>query len=1047
MKNTKEKSSSARLGIRLLLLFFFVFANSVFATAQNRKVTGNVSDASGEPIIGANAIVKGTTLGTITDIDGNFSLDVSANAKVIEISFIGYETQSVTIPANNQMKVVLKESSLVLDEVVAIGYGVQKKGSLTGSVSKVNSEKLGGRPIADVASALQGQMSGVEIRTTSGEPGSGIQIRVRGAASINASSDPLYVVDGIPVDDLTSLNPNDIESIEVLKDASSSAIYGSRGANGVVLVTTKKGKDGKLKVEFQGTWGLQSPEKKVDMLSAEEWIDYRTYWTNTNYVNVYGSKGATVNDDQATRQRITGSTGINPSYMLDPRWSEPNYGGLYFVDWQDEFFQTALMQNYQVAVSGSTSKTQYRASLGYLNQDGIVINTDYSRITMRANIDSQINKHIKAGLQIAPTVSWSNGGRVHGKDSQSHQMLSMVPVAEPDAGIYSAAEPYANYQWGGTTVSPVAYMERSSNQTDVVRLQTSAYVKADIIDGLSAELTGAWNFYSYQNRTYTPSSVHRYWNQGEGVQTDARRTDTHTNNLMVQAVINYNKTFGKHTIGAMIGSSLEETRSNRSYMRVSKLPNDAINYWDLAYAGTINNAEASIITPVRLLSYFGRVQYDYGDRYMVNASLRRDGSSKFGANAKWGYFPAVSGAWRISNEAFWPSDATVNSLKIRASWGMNGNNSIPSTAAISELGNANYPFGGTASAGFAAASAANPDLGWEKTKSWNVAFDLGLFDNRIYLSADYYVKKTTDLLYEVQVPSILGYTSQWSNIGSISNKGFELELSTQNLTGAFSWSTNFNLGWNKNKVDNLGLDGQSVYVGQSNVRTSQVLMEGEALNTFWLYKSIGVFKNQAELDGYPHISDAKVGGVKYEDVNKDGKITEEDRVYCGHPSPDFTFGVTNTFKWKNFDLSVLVTGQTGGKIYGLLGRAIDRPGMGANLNVLAKWKNMWRSEEEPGDGVVPSIFGSDSNSMYTDRWLYSSDFIKIKNLTFGYTFNAKKWGITYARVFLSAENLLMWDNYDYYSPESQSDNENGNNYDYGAYPMARTFSLGINLTF
>ena len=1049
MKNISQRRCSAHPGLRWMLMTLMVFASTLFAVAQTRKVTGNVSDASGEPIIGANAMVKGTTVGTITDMEGNFALDAPAGSNVIEVSFIGYETKDVTIPASNFVKVVLTESTQVLDEVVAIGYGVQKKSSFTGSVAKVNSEKLADRPITDVASALQGQMAGVEIRTTSGTPGAAIQIRVRGTASINASSDPLYVVDGIPSDDLTSINPNDIESIEVLKDASSSAIYGSRGANGVVLITTKRGKSGKVKVEFQGSWGIQTPEKKVDMLSAEEWIDYATYYINTNYVNTYGSSGATASDDTATRQKITGSTGINSSYMLDDRWTTGE--GLAYIDWQDEFFRTALMQNYQVALSGGTDKTQYRASIGFLDQDGIVICTDYSRLTMRTNLDSQINKHVKVGIQIAPTVSWSNGSTtVHGKDAQAHINLQMIPVVEEDAGVYTAAEPYSAYTWGNSNVSPVAYMERTTDQTDIVRLQTSAYIRlTDIFtEGLSAEVTGAWNYYSYQNRLYVPSSAHKNWAQGEGVQTVASRTDERQNNILVQGTVNYNRKFGKHTVGAMVGASLEETKANESYMKVSNLPNDAINYWDLSYANTINSAEASIITPNRLVSVFGRVQYDYDDRYMFNASLRRDGSSKFGANSKWGYFPAVSGAWRANNEAFWNEDGPVSTLKIRASWGMNGNNSIPTDATLSVLTAYNYAFGGTSQSGFAATSAANPDLGWEKTKSWNVAFDLGLFNNRIVLSADYYQKTTTDLLYEVSVPAILGYTTQWTNLGKVTNKGFEIEFTSQNLTGAFQWTTNFTMGYNKNKVVDLGLDGQTVYVGWSSLPTTQVLKEGMELNTFWLYHSLGVFMDEDDVNSYPHLDGAEPGDVKYEDTNGDGVIDENDRQYLGSPNPKFTFGLTNTFKWKNFDLSILLTAQTGGKIYGLLGRAIDRPGMGIGTNALSNWANCWKSVDDPGDGQTPSPFGSDTYTMYSDRWLYSSDFLKIKNITIGYTFkNVKKWGIDYARVYFTAENLIKWDSYDYYSVESQSETDSGNNYDYGAYPMARTLTFGVNLTF
>lgn len=1022
------------------VVLFLVIAEIVFA--QSKSISGTIVDSAGESIIGANVMVKGTTNGTITDIDGNFTLSVPNTVKSLEISFIGYETAIVTIPQTNQVKVTLKESTIVLNEVVAIGYGVQKKGSVTGSIAKVNAEKLGDRPISDVSSALQGQMAGVEIRTTSGEPGKDIQIRVRGAASINADSDPLYVVDGIPVDNLNSLNPSDIESIEVLKDASSSAIYGSRGANGVVLVTTKKGKEGKIKVEFSANVGLQQMERKMDVLSAKEWIDFKSYYNNTNYVQKYAGKGATINDDWNTRKAIIG--GIDYNSMLDSRWSEPDYGGLRLIDWQDEFYRTALMQDYQISVSGGTEKTNYRFSVGYLDQQGIATGTNFSRLNLRTNIESQLSNRIKVGLIIAPTVSWANGGRVDGKDSQSHITLSASPVTEPEAGVYTGAEPYERYMWAGGAVSPVAYMEESTNATDMVRINTSAYLQTDLGRGFKAEVTGSWNYYDCENRSFVPSSITKNWNQGEGVQTTAARSNEKEHNIMFQALLHYNQVFGKHTVGAMLGYSMEESKGSSSSLKAKQFPNNSLEVFDMSYT-TITGAKADLSTPVRLLSYFGRVQYDYADRYLLTASLRRDGSSKFGQNNRWGWFPAVSAAWRVSNEAFWPEDFVINSLKLRGSWGMNGNNSIPSNVALSALGNANYAFNGSLSSGFTPTSVANPDLGWEKTHSWNLAFDLGMFNNRIYLSADYYVKRTKDLLYKVAVPSILGYSNAWGNIGSLENKGFEVELSTQNIVGRFSWSTSLNLGLNKNEILSLGADNATVYTGFSN---TQVLQVGHPLKEFYMYKATGVYQKQSEIDD-PNIAKMKgqkVGDVRYEDVDKNGVIDERDRTYVGKPSPDLTFGMTNTFKYKNFDLSVLVTGQTGGKVYGLLGRAIDRPGMGASSNALGCWRNMWRSEAEPGDGKTPSIFSSTTSTLYDTRWLYDSDFIKIKNITLGYQIPVRKY-ISYARVYASIENVYMWDKYDGgYSPESNNGGSGGD-YDYGAYPQARTFSLGVNLTF
>lgn len=1011
------------------------------ASAQNRTLTGLVLDDREEPVIGASVIIKETNSGTITDIDGKFSISVPPAAKTLQVSFIGYEAKLVSVQDKNYFEIRLSDSAVLLDEVVAIGYGVAKRGNVTGAIAKMNADKLEDRMVTNVAQALQGQLAGVEIRSTTGEPGQDIQIRVRGASSINATSDPLYVVDGVPADNLSGINPNDIQSIEVLKDASSSAIYGSRGANGVILVTTKQGmNDNKVSVQFSASYGVQSLERKVDMLSPQEWMDFRTYVNDKAYVDRFGnSKGATVQDDWETRKAIIG--GVNYNYMNDPRWTQPNYGGLRLINWQNEFFRNAPMQNYQLSVAGGRSNSKYRISLGYLDQEGVAIETDYKRLNLRANVESKIFDRITVGMNVAPSIAWGNGGRIDGKDAQSHVALSIVPIAEPNAGLYTSSEPYDRYMWAGSAVSPVAYMEQSTNYNEDVRINTSAYVKADIWNGLRAELMGSWSFVNTQQRQFIPSSVTSKWTNGEGYETTALRRDTRNNKILFQAVLNYDKRIGKHNMGAMAGYSMEKSSGSSSDLRAKNFPNNSLEVFDMANV-TLTRALADLTTDSRLLSYFGRVQYEYDDRYLLNISMRRDGSSRFGRDNRWGTFPAVSGAWRISNEKFWKEDLFISSLKLRASWGANGNNSIPTNAALGMLTNANYPFG-SVTPGYAPVSTENKGLGWEKTESWNVAMDMGLFNNRISFSADYYVKKTKDMLYQVSVPAVLGYTTAWGNIGGIENKGWELELSTQNLIGKFQWSTSVNLAFNKNKVLSLGSDNSTVYTGFAN--TTQVIQVGAPLRSYYMYDAVGVYQTSEDLKKYPAMASSKVGDVRYRDVDGNEIINDKDRTLVGKPTPDYTYGITNTFKYKNFDLSILVTGQSGGKIYGLLGRAIDRPGMGAGGNVLACWKNMWRSEDEPGDGKTPGL-NSSTGSLYDTRWLYSSDFVKIKNITLGFRIPFKKY-ISNARVYVAAENLYMWDKYDGgFSPESNNGGSAGD-YDYGAYPQARAISAGINIVF
>lgn len=1046
MKNTVYDTSYLRKKIPFIFLFTMFVLQSAVLFAQDRNISGTVVDESGEPVIGATVVTTGTNRSTITDLNGAFKLSVPSTAKTIEISYLGYNKEVVQLKGQSIFKIKLRESSVQLDEVVAIGYGSAKKGNLTGSIAKVDAAKLENRPVTNVASSLQGMLAGVEVRSTSGAPGQELEIRVRGAASINADATPLYVVDGIPIDDLGSINPNDIQSIEVLKDASSSAIYGSRGANGVILVTTKMAaKAERVRVQFSAAFSIQQLERKVDVLSPEEWIDFRTAYNNNRYMEKYGAQGASVTDDYNTRLLRLGGK-IDYEILNDPRWTEPDYGGLRLVDWQDEFFRLAPMQNYQLSVSSGGNTSKYRISLGYIDQKGIAIETGFKRLNLRANVETQLFKRITLGVNIAPTMMWYDGSNVDGKDQQAQKVVSMCPITEADAGVYSGSAPYASYSWASDNISPVAYMEQNVYRREGARVDMSAYLKAAIYDGLKLEVTGAYNFGSTHIRNFTPSSVIKKWTVGEGYHTSASRSESRSHKYLFQTILNYNKTFHKHTVGAMIGYSMETSFGSSSKLSAKQFADNSLEVFDMNDQ-VITAAMASLTTPTRLLSYFGRLQYEYDNRYLLTASLRRDGSSRFGRNNRWGMFPAISAAYRISNENFWPEDFVMNQLKVRASWGLNGNNSISTNAALGLIGGANYPYSGSLTGGFAPTSIDNDKLGWEKTHSWNIGVDLGFFNNRIMVAADYYDKTTKDLLYQVSVPAVMGFSKAWGNIGSINNRGFELELTTHNLTGRFKWSTSLNLSYNKNKVVSLGEDNSTVFIGWSDSNT-QVFMVGQPLRAFYMYDAVGVYQTREDLKKYPTMTNSVVGDVRYRDVNDDGVINDQDRTLVGKPSPDYTFGFTNTFKYKNFDLSILLTGQTGGKLYSILGRAMDKPGMGASINVLSKWKNMWKSETEPGDGKTPGIKNGNTASLYDSRWLYSTDYLKIKNITLGYRIPVKKGRVlSDARLYLAAENLWMWDKYDGgFSPETNNGGKTSD-YDYGSYPQARTITFGVNVTF
>jgi TonB-dependent starch-binding outer membrane protein SusC len=1093
MKNkiTSYAKKDRHLYRKLVSLFILVIATQL-AFAQSIPVKGTVKDTQGSPLPGVSVKIEGTNNGTITDINGKFAINAPSAKSVLVYTFVGMETKKQAVGNQIMPVITLDDSSVRLNEVVSIGYGSVKKSSLTGAVSKIKAENLGERPIARVEAALQGTMPGVDVRTTTGQPGQDIQIRVRGAASINASSDPLYVVDGAPVSTLSGINPADISSIEVLKDAASTAIYGSRGSNGVVLVTTKTGKSGKPIISFNANYGTQTMEKKLDLLSASEWINFHIKYNDANYLKLAADLAKTKNtvstaaisDPSSLRMTNIGGKIESPNYNVinDDRWFNVIAPGahtytattdqLSLLDWQDNFFRTAPSQEYNVNVSGGTETTKYMFSGGMLDQKGIATGTGYKRMSVRANIETKINKWLSAGIVLAPTYATTvGGGLANGKDSKTHQTVAASPVSAPGVGYMTNVQPNTVYLWGGSTSSPTYVMQTNLNKSNTFSINATSFVQLDLFKGFKVRATGSTNYSNLDGETYNYSSAGSTWTAGEGANSSGgHNTATKIDNSLFQTVANYDNTFGKHSVGLMAGFSAEQSAigytTNQTFNK--PFPNDAVNE---SFNGALNTVGTDIVTqltPNRLESFFGRAQYDYDGRYFLSASLRRDGGSVFGPDHKWGTFPAISGGWKISDEAFFKSLnlSSINLLKLRASYGLTGNNSIDYKASYALVSAISY----AGAAGYTISTPGNPNLGWEKAKSTDVALDLGLFENRIQLSLDYYTKSTTDLLYQVPVLGASGFTLQWDNLGDIYNKGFEVELNTKNLTGKFKWNTSFNLGYNENTVKRVGATNTPVYSGFDATNTSNVLQVGLPMNTFYMYEAVGIWKTQAEIDawsaahkttanptGVPSFNSAvfKPGDIKYNDINGDGIITTADKAYLGSPTPKFTYGMTNNFEYKNFDLSILITAQSGGKIYGILGRAIDRPGQGASGNALGHWRNAWWSETEQGDGKTPNPLSTTTGTTLDSRWLYSSDYIRIKNVSLGYRLPALPKIYTNARVYVSAENLALFCNYyGGYSPEAANSGSStaaggGNSLgiDYGGYPTSRIFSMGINVTF
>ncbi len=1078
---------------RLLWTALFLLT-TMLSQAQESTVTGTVTDDQGQPIIGAGVVIEGTSRGVTTDAQGKFSLpNVPASAS-LTVEYLGYVSQTIPVAGQGVVNFTLLEDTQLIDEVVVIGYGSVKRSSLTSAVSKMDAEGIQDRPLARPEAALQGQLAGVSVRTQSGEPGEDLQIRVRGAASINAKSDPLYVVDGIPLTTLSGVNPSDIESIEVLKDAASAAIYGSRGSNGVVIVTTKRGRNTKPTVSFRASFGIQSPEKKLDVLSATEWMEIRTRFNDRTYLNRakdLNVSGASITDPNAVRLANLGLASNDYNVILDPRWfnymSEatraahagqynPTSEGLSLLDYQDAFFRDAIVQEYNLSVTGGNDNTSYLFSGGYFDQEGIAVGTNYKRFTFRTNIESKINKYITIGMNLAPTYTIREGaGLANGKDSRIHHVLSSVPVSEPGVGHMTNVDPNPRYDWAGSPSSPIAYMQTDIRDTKDIRMVGSAFLRVTPLEGLQIQFDASANYFDRDYATYHFSSVDGNWSQGPGANSSGGHETQRSWGTMLQGVVNYDKTFGKHTIGVMAAGSVEESNVGFDTAQAfgKPFPHDYIPYSFDESTHTAGNSSVTQRTPNRLASVLGRVSYNYDDRYMISGSLRYDGGSIFGMNRKWGAFPAISAGWMVSNENFFKNLgwSWFNTLKLRASYGVTGNNAINATAAYPTLAGVNY--GGNV--GYNANSLGNPELGWEMAHSTDLAIDLGLFRNRVQLSVDWYTKTTKDLLYEVPVTGASGFSKAWMNAGELANQGFEVELNTANLIGAFKWNTSFNLSYNKNEVKQIGINDTPVYSGFDGNNPSNALIVGRPINEFYLFEAIGVWKSQEEIDAFAaaHGNKAptfngtliKPGDIRYRDRDNNGQFEttstdpntdgKGDRMFLGNPTATFVYGMTNNFTYKNFDLSILLTAQTGGKILGVFGRAIDRPSMGANTNMMDRWMNAWWSEDEPGDGTVPYLLSSTTGGTVDSRWLYSSNYLRIKNVTLGYQIPINRNIFSSARAYISIENLYKWDNYyNGFSPESSnaggSGNPGGSNslgLDYGGYPMPRIFTLGLNLTF
>jgi TonB-linked SusC/RagA family outer membrane protein len=1028
---------------RALLVLLLAGVPFYCSAQQLTPVSGVVKDSTtGQPLTGVTVLEVGTTRGATTDAHGRFTLTPVRSAGAVKFSYLGYNDKLIPLTQAGRLKNVrLSTNNKTLNEVVVIGYGSQEKKDLTGSVAQLSAAKIQDRPITRIGQAIQGQMAGVQVRATTGEPGAALQIRVRGSSSISASNDPLYVVDGVPVPDLGNINPSDIASIEVLKDAASTAIYGSRGANGVVLITTKKGNSGNAKFQFNAYFGVQTLAKKMDLLSSKEWINMYEQAQDSAYVKDGLQSGFnwSPSDPISVRLKNLGlpANGRSNTYIPDPRWANGT-DSLDYIDWQDAFYRPAMISDYQLSASGGSGKLTYRISGDYKDQDGIAAYSNYKLFSIRANLQAKLTSYLTLGLNLAPSYSWMDGGNVDGKDAQSHHVLAIAPVAEKDAGLNSGIAPYGRYYWAGSTQSPIAYQRETTNELNRQRLLSSLYLLADIYKGLDLKVSGAWNTDQQNHKTYHPTLG---LGQVPGTGSSGSYTTSNTQYYLFESLLTYNRSFNGNNISALAGYTVEQTNEATTSQSNKQFANDDLTTLNMSTSTPTRSSTGELKRT--LISYLARVQYNYKNKYLASASIRRDGSSIFGTDSKWGNFPSFSVGWNMAQESFMQGLPWISQWKWRYSYGENGNNGIPDYNAFGSISPDNYSFGESLVNGYVPGSLSNPDLHWEKTQSSDYGLDIGFWNNRLSVSADYYNKYTTDLLLNVPVALATGFASGYVNIGHVRNQGLEFAVNTANLTGQLQWNTSFNLAFNKIRVLQLGTGNAPIHTGFSH--QTQLITVGQPIGVFYMYDAIGVYKDNADLKASPHMATNKQGDVKYRDVNGDGTIDVDDRTIVGQPDPKYSWGIYNSFTFKGIDLSFLIQGAGGNKVYDLIGRAIDRPGMGTLGNALGRWRDRWRSPSEPGDGHTPRIDGT-TGSQYDSRWLYNATYVRFKSLIIGYTLpNGLIRGVDHARVYFSGENLFYLYNKDYggYSPEAL--NTDGG--DYGAYPDARTIMVGINLGF
>lgn len=975
--------------MKKFLQFLLVLLACHATMAQDAVLSGRVATAAGEALPGVNVLVKGTNVGTMTDANGNYRI-AAGNATLV-FSFIGYRTVELTADGRTTLDVTMEEDVTTLEQIVVVGYGVQEKKDITGAVSVVSSEALESRPNSQFGNLIQGKTSGVQILSSSGKPSAGFNIRIRGTNSINGNSEPLYVVDGIPITDTRSINPSDIESFTILKDASSAAIYGAQGANGVVLITTRKGKSGAPRFEFNTYTGFTSAWKKLKVLNSEQYRDLMT--------------------------ELGQSTD----------WSQYTAN----TDWQNEIFQNGRSQNYQLALSGKNENTSYYISAGWTQQIGAIRSSEMDRYTFKTNLEQKVNNWLTIGTNISYM-------RYHDVDVSDNQAINQGGVilgmlsTPSNIGIYNAdgtftRNPFQDWE------NPVSSTDGSDRGYNNNRILGSLYTEINVLKDLKFRSNVGID---YSNGIYDYFLDPFRTGYGRAKNGIAQNSTNISNYYIIDNTLTYQKSIADvHKISAMLGSVVQETQWADSYIETNGFSGNAVpttNAGSIIVSANNNKREKSNA------SFMGRVTYDFSDKYLVTANFRADASSTFGPSNRWGYFPSFSLGWRLSEESFMNSITFVDDMKLRLGWGIVGNevgnNAYPWVGAVSA--GSNYPIGGVIQPGNYQSSIENSDLKWEETQQTNIGLDLAVLNSRVVFTAEAYLKNTYDLLFYLPIPRSTGFDSGIQNVSKMENRGLEFMVTSQNLVGELKWETDFNISFNRNKI--IDINDQDIYSGGVAGRGEVSLStEGKPLGLFFGYVAGGV--------------DPATGNVYYIDANGESTFTPAttDRRFIGNPNPDFIYGMTNTLSYKNISLSVFLQGTQGNDIFNAT--RVETEGMIDVKNQSAVVNNRWR---QPGDitDIPRAVFGNINNSRASTRFVEDGSYLRVKALTLSYAVPQSilsRINLGAVKVYATGENLFTFTKYKGYDPEVNAFGASNTalGVDYGTYPQTRNLILGLNVTF